>query len=48
VNEAACLIDFGIDFDSTMLSLDHLAGLRRSLDTETVAAVEGAREQTVS
>ncbi|HXB21832.1 MAG TPA: MupA/Atu3671 family FMN-dependent luciferase-like monooxygenase [Candidatus Solibacter sp.] len=48
VNEAACLIDFGVDFDSTMLSLDHLAGLRRSLDTETVAAVEGAREQTVS
>lgn len=41
VNEAACLIDFGIDFESTMQSLEHLADLRRSLDRSIAAAVEG-------
>jgi natural product biosynthesis luciferase-like monooxygenase protein len=38
VNDIACLVDFGIDFDSTMESLGHLAELRRSLDRETVTA----------
>lgn len=41
VNEAACLIDFGIDFESTMQSLEHLADLRWSLDRSIAAAVEG-------
>lgn len=40
VNEAACLIDFGVDFESTMQSLEHLADLRRSLDRSIAAAVE--------
>lgn len=44
VNEAACLIDFGIDFESTMLSLEHLADLRRSLEQEMVAVAERNRE----
>lgn len=35
VNEAACLIDFGIDFESTMESLGLLSDLRKSLDRET-------------
>lgn len=38
VNDIACLVDFGIDFDSTMESLGHLAELRRSLDCEPVTA----------
>jgi natural product biosynthesis luciferase-like monooxygenase protein len=41
VHEAACLVDFGIDFESTMQSLAHLADLRRSLDRSIAAAVEG-------
>lgn len=41
VNEAACLVDFGIDFESTMQSLQHLADLRRSLDCAMGAADEG-------
>jgi alkanesulfonate monooxygenase SsuD/methylene tetrahydromethanopterin reductase-like flavin-dependent oxidoreductase (luciferase family) len=41
VNEAACLIDFGIDFESTMQSLEHLADLRRTLDRSIAATVEG-------
>jgi natural product biosynthesis luciferase-like monooxygenase protein len=41
VNEAACLVDFGLDFESTMESLGYLAELRQSLDREMDAAVEG-------
>ena len=44
VNEAACLIDFGIDFESTMLSLEQLADLRRSLEHELAAASKEGRE----
>ena len=40
VNETACLLDFGIDFDSTMRSLELLAGLRQSLDRDMAAATE--------
>lgn len=40
VNEAACLIDFGIDFESTMQSLELLAGLRASLEREMAATAE--------
>lgn len=48
VNEAACLVDFGIDFESTMQSLEHLADLRRSLDRSLAAAVENTRGEVVS
>ncbi len=34
VNELACLVDFGLDLESTMESLEHLAELRRSLSRE--------------
>jgi natural product biosynthesis luciferase-like monooxygenase protein len=39
VNEAACLVDFGLDFESTMQSLECLADLRQSLDRQMVASV---------
>jgi natural product biosynthesis luciferase-like monooxygenase protein len=38
VNEAACLVDFGFDFESTMESLSLLADLRKSLVRETSLA----------
>lgn len=40
VNEAACLIDFGIDFESTMQSLELLADLRESLEREMASLAE--------
>jgi len=45
VNEAACLIDFGLDLGSTLESLEHLAALRLSMAGEVNAAGEaGAAE----
>jgi natural product biosynthesis luciferase-like monooxygenase protein len=38
VNEAACLIDFGLDFETVMKGLEHLADLRLSLARETGVA----------
>jgi hypothetical protein len=34
VNELACLVDFGIDLPSTLASLERLAAIRRSLNSE--------------
>jgi hypothetical protein len=31
VNEIACLIDFGVDVDSTMTSLQHLSALKEQV-----------------
>lgn len=41
VNEAACLIDFGLDLDSTMASLEYLAGLRKLFASEAQAVTTG-------
>jgi natural product biosynthesis luciferase-like monooxygenase protein len=43
VNEAACLVDFGLDFDSTMESLGYLAELRNSLHRELAMSVEATQ-----
>jgi natural product biosynthesis luciferase-like monooxygenase protein len=43
VNEAACLVDFGLDLQSTMESLEYLAALRLSLAREA-GAVETRQE----
>jgi natural product biosynthesis luciferase-like monooxygenase protein len=40
VNEAACLIDFGLSLDDTMASLEHLAALRQTLHREIAAVSE--------
>ncbi|HEY6350875.1 MAG TPA: MupA/Atu3671 family FMN-dependent luciferase-like monooxygenase [Candidatus Angelobacter sp.] len=40
VNEAACLIDFGLSLDDTMESLELLAVLRQTLDREIAANAE--------
>jgi len=42
VNEAACLVDFGLDYESTMKGLEHLSELRRSLASDAVAGMEGS------
>jgi len=41
VNEAACLIDFGLDLESTLESLEYLAALRLSMAREVNAAHQG-------
>jgi natural product biosynthesis luciferase-like monooxygenase protein len=38
VNEVACLVDFGLDFNTTMDGLGHLADLRSSLQQEMAGA----------
>lgn len=43
VNEAACLIDFGLSLDDTMQSLEHLAALRQTLHRE-IAAMNAGEE----
>lgn len=40
VNEAACLVDFGLDYESTMKGLEHLSELRCSLASNAVAGIE--------
>lgn len=40
VNEAACLIDFGLSLDDTMASLELLAALRQTLDREIASGKE--------
>lgn len=44
VNDLACLLDFGLDHDTTMEGLRHLAALRRSLERQTAAATMGKGE----
>ncbi len=48
VNEIACLIDFGIDFDTTMGGLVHLARLAELANRRHRTADAGAKPQAVS
>jgi natural product biosynthesis luciferase-like monooxygenase protein len=41
VNDLACLLDFGLDHETTMEGLRHLAELRRSVQTQIAATGEG-------
>ena len=44
VNEAACLVDFGLDYESTMKGLEHLSEMRRFLASNAVAGIEGSSD----
>ncbi|HZD94388.1 MAG TPA: MupA/Atu3671 family FMN-dependent luciferase-like monooxygenase [Candidatus Sulfotelmatobacter sp.] len=44
VNDLACLLDFGLDYETTMEGLRHLAALRRDLLPQTATAVMGQGE----
>jgi natural product biosynthesis luciferase-like monooxygenase protein len=44
VNDLACLLDFGLDHETTLEGLRHLAALRRSLEPQTAAATLGRGE----
>jgi len=41
VNDLACLLDFGLDHDTTMEGLKHLADLRRSMQPQIAATGQG-------
>jgi len=44
VNDLACLLDFGLDHETTLEGLRHLAALRHSLEPQTAAAGMGKEE----
>jgi natural product biosynthesis luciferase-like monooxygenase protein len=44
VNDLACLLDFGLDHETTLEGLRHLAALRRSLEPQTATATMGKGE----
>jgi natural product biosynthesis luciferase-like monooxygenase protein len=41
VNDLACLLDFGLDYETTMQGLRHLAELRRSMELRIAASGQG-------
>jgi alkanesulfonate monooxygenase SsuD/methylene tetrahydromethanopterin reductase-like flavin-dependent oxidoreductase (luciferase family) len=41
VNDLACLLDFGLDHETTMEGLKHLAELRRSMQLQIAATGQG-------
>jgi alkanesulfonate monooxygenase SsuD/methylene tetrahydromethanopterin reductase-like flavin-dependent oxidoreductase (luciferase family) len=41
VNDLACLLDFGLDHETTMQGLRHLAELRRSMQPQIAATGQG-------
>jgi alkanesulfonate monooxygenase SsuD/methylene tetrahydromethanopterin reductase-like flavin-dependent oxidoreductase (luciferase family) len=41
VNDLACLLDFGLDHETTMEGLRHLAELRRSMQPQIAATGQG-------
>ena len=44
VNDLACLLDFGLDYETTMEGLHRLAALRESLQPQPVVAAQGGGE----